>query len=201
MAAVALSGCVVPPTPYQPRNQAFGYQSTKIEEALIRVEFHGNTRTSTRAVQAYALYRAAEVAKEANAPAFSLLEGTFDRKILEDTDTFSRRTGADLEPDDFVVSRLEHGNGAADTVVGQAPTPTVRTRGLSMRPPRPMQRAPALYRPPIYIYTPATPMALPQRSLLVRLLPTIPAEPDDRVFVTQQVLDQLGPRIIRPAVK
>lgn len=54
---------------------------------------------------------------------------------------------------------------------------------------------------PTYIYMPAAPVVLPQRSWLIRLLQAVPVEAEDRVFVTQSVLDQLGPRIVRPGKK
>jgi hypothetical protein len=39
---------------------------------------------------------------------------------------------------------------------------------------------------------------LAQRSWLIRLLQAVAVEAEDRVFVRQSVLDQLGPRIVRP---
>ena len=186
----ALAGCAVPPTRYQPRDDAargpFGYQSTEVEDTLIRVEFQGNARTHIRAVQAYAIYRAAEIARDSHAPAFALLEGEFDPQILEGSEAFSGVNGAELASEDFAVSWPERGDGAADRVVGSRSEPIVRTRGY----------APVYV--PTFIYVPSTPIVLPKRSLLVRLLPAIPAEIGSRVFVTQDVLDRLGPRIIRP---
>lgn len=199
-AAAALSGCVVPPTPYQAASEAprgsLGYRSVKVEDALVRVEFQGNARTALRVVQAYTLYRAAEIAKEEHAPAFSILEGSFDRQILEGTDTLSRADGAGFEAEDVAVSHPGRGDGPADSVVNLESAPIVRTRsyGMPSPPPRPVYV-------PTYIYMPATPIVLPQRSLLIRLLPAVPAGAEDRVFVTQKVLDQLGPRIIRPGKK
>ena len=198
VALVALSGCVAP-TPYQAASETprgfLGYRSTKVEDALVRVEFQGNARTPLRAVQAYTLYRAAEIAKEENAPAFTILEGSFDRQILEGTDTFSRANGEVFEADDVAVSHPGRGDGPPDSVVSAEAAPIIRTRSYGMPPPpRPVYM-------PTYIYMPATPVVLPQRSLLIRLLPAVPAEAGDHVFVTQQVLDQLGPRVIRPGKK
>lgn len=188
LAAVALiTGCVAP-TPFQPRTEArgaHGFSSVKVEDGLLRVEFHGNARTTQRAVDAYVLYRAAELANEAAAPAFAVLEGDIDRAILEGEDRFA----------------LSDGSGGPDTVVGGAPLVTIKTAGLGgFRAPAPRHTplpAPKTYAP-TYIYTPYSPAALPQRSLLVRLLNAAPQEPEAKTFLTEEVLRKLGPRITRP---
>ncbi|MBO9647821.1 MAG: hypothetical protein J7605_04870 [Variovorax sp.] len=133
---------------------------------------------------AYTLFRTAELANEEGKPAFLVIEGAFNPQMLDGADNFSRSDDIDFRPEDFAVSHPGRGDGGADIVIGQEPLPTLRTRGAAGV--------------PITIYVPSAPVALPRTSLLVRLLPVVPDEANDRVFVTQQVLDQLGPRI-RPA--
>lgn len=204
-AAAMLSGCVAP-TPYQPlgegKNVGFGYSSTKVEDALFRVTFRGNGRTAWRATSAYALYRSAELARDANAPAFHVLEGLVDRRVLEGEETFANLDGSPFDANLLSVTRLVNGEGPADEVIGvqEQQAPVVRTAGfggmarMPMPAPRPLP-APRTYAP-TYIYTSYGPVTLPETSLLVRLLPSAPEEADPKVFLTQDVLTRLGPRII-----
>jgi len=201
--AVLSSGCVAP-TPYQAvgegRGAGFGYTSTQVEDALFRVSFRGNGRTDRRAIGAYALYRSAEIARDANAPAFHVLEGTVDRTVLEGDDKFANLDGSPFEADALSVARLVNGSGPADHVIGARPLPVVRTAGFgAMRMPMPAPRpapVPRTYAP-TYVYTSYGPVTLPETSLLVRMLQSIPEEADPRVYLTQDVLARLGPRIVR----
>ncbi|CAN5594025.1 hypothetical protein BH10PSE18_BH10PSE18_21900 [soil metagenome] len=205
-AAALLSGCVVA-TPYQPsadgQGAGFGYKSAKVEDSLYRVSFVGNGRTPRRAVDAYALFRAAEIAKEARAPAFAVLEGRVDRTVLEGNDTFAKTDGTPLDGEDFNVARHDDGAGPADAVVDAPSVPTIRTAGVAAPivfsrpmplPPQPVARSSYT---PIFIYTASGPVVFPQGSLLVRLLTELPTEEDPKVFVTEDVLTRLGPRIVR----
>lgn len=204
-ASVLLSGCVAP-TPYQAttagegRSVGFGYTSIKVEDALFRVSFKGNGRTDRRAIGAYALYRTAEIAKEANAPAFHVLEGTVDRTVLEGDDKFADVDGSPFDSEALSLARLVNGDGPADQVIGARPMSVVRTAGFgAMRMPMPAPRplpVPRTYAP-TYIYTSYGPVTFPETSLLVRMLQSVPDEADTRVYVTQDVLTRLGPRIVR----
>jgi hypothetical protein len=201
-----LSGCVVAPTPYQSvaegQPSGFGYTSVKVDDALYRVSFRGNGRTARRAIDAYALYRSAEIAKEANAPAFMVLEGKGNRAVLDGDDKFARVDGRPLDFDEFSVARLSDGAGPADRVVGIEPLPVTRTAGLSpvfvpRSMPMPSAPVPRTTYTPMYIYTASGPVVFPQESLLIRMLSAVPAEEDPRLFVTEDVLTRIGPRIVR----
>lgn len=205
-ATIALFGCAIPPTPYRAaaagQTAGFGYRSVKVEEALYRVSFQGNRRTSRRAIDAYALYRAAELAKEVSAPAFVVLEGTVDRSVLDGDDEFARIDGRPIDFDSFDVARSDDGAGPSDQVMEIAPLRLIRTGSFgpifvprSM--PMPAASVPRTTNIPTYIYTPAGPVVFPQESLLVRMLPSLPTEADAQTFLTQDVLTRIGHRIVR----
>lgn len=208
-ATALLCGCVGP-TPYKPVPEGqpggFGYVDAKVEDALFRVSFKGNRGTPWRSTAAYTLYRSSEIAKEAGAPAFNVLEGNIDRTVLEGTDKFARADGSPLDTDGFSVARLVDGAGPADRVVGGGLLPTIRTAGFTpIVMPRVMPMpAPSVPRTttyaPVYIYTPTGPVVFPQESWLIRLLPSVPTDDNPRVFVTEEVLTRLGPRIVRKPV-
>jgi hypothetical protein len=208
-ATISLTACVSP-TPFQNRADGrgqFGYTSTKVDDALIRVEFQGNGRTAQRAIDAYVLYRAAELAKDGNAPAFMVLEGNVDREILDGEDRFTRVDGRPFESEDMGHSTSANGDGPADRVVDSTSSlVTLKTAGLGsggFRMPAPVYvpkasipATPKSY-VPTYIYTGNGQVNFPQRSLLIRLLQAVPAETDAKSYVTQEVLAKLGPRIVR----
>ena len=202
----ALFGCAVAPTPYQavPEGQSngFGYTSVKLEDALFRVSFQGNRGTPWRTKVAYTLYRSAEIAREANAPAFSVLEGNVDRTALDGNEKFGRDDSGAFDADDFNVARLNNGAGPPDQVVGIEPSPVIRTAGLSpvfvpRSMPMPSAPVPRTTNIPMYIYTPYSPAPLSRESWLIRMLPGVPTEENSRTFVTEDVLTRLGPRIVR----
>lgn len=200
-ATALLSGCVAAPTPYQAvaegQPSGFGYTSIKLEETLFRVSFQGNRRTPWRTKAAYTLYRSAEIAREVNAPAFSVLEGNVDRTALDGNDKFGRDDRDAFDVDDFNVARLNNGAGPADQVVGIEPSLVIRTAGLSpVFVPR-TASVPRTTNIPMYIYTPYSPAPLSQESWLIRMLPSVPSEEDSRTFVTEDVLTRVGPRIVR----
>lgn len=200
-----LFGCVSP-TPYRAADTdgiRFGYTSTKLSDQLYRVRFQGTGRTPVRWIDAFLLYRAAEVAKEADAPAFKVVEGNVDASVLEGEDVYGHR---ELDLDAAVAvspaPRQQHRQG--DIVVGRAEDVSSgamhRTAGampvFRMPPP-----ALPKYQPPVYIYTPGyAPAPLPDRTILVELRPDLRSM-DDKTFVTADVLDKLGPRIQRAARK
>ncbi|MDQ7975582.1 MAG: hypothetical protein REJ24_23590 [Rhodocyclaceae bacterium] len=202
-AAAGLAACVSP-TPYRAADTdgiRFGYSSTKLSDQLYRVRFIGTGRTPVRWVDAFLLYRAAEVAKQADAPAFKIVEGNIDTSVLAGEDLFGHRA-LDLEVAVTVsrVSRpsVRHG----DVVVGQAESADGMQRTAGAMPVFRMP-PPALpkYQPPVYIYTPGyAPAPLPDRTLLIELRPDLRGM-DDKSFVTADVLDRLGPRIRRAAPK
>lgn len=205
-AAAALFGCAIPPTPYQSvaegQINGFGYASSKVDDALYRVTFQGNRRTSRRAIDAYALYRAAEIAREVSAPAFVVLEGKVDRSVLDGDDAFAKIDGRPIDFDTFDVARSDDGAGPSDLAMDVAPLRLIRTGSFgpvfvprSM--PMPSASAPRTTNIPTYTYTPAGPVVFPQESLLVRMLPSLPTEADAQTFLTQDVLTRIGHRIVR----
>lgn len=154
-----------------------------------------------RWVDAFILYRAAEVAKEAQAPAFKIVEGDVDTSVLAGTDVYGH-LAVDLEGAVAVSPASSQPHRQGDVVVGSAELAggMQRTAGampvFRMPPP-----APPAYQPPVYIYTPGyVPAPLPDRSILIELRPNLESA-DDKTFVTADVLDKLGPRIKRAAPK
>lgn len=90
-AAVVLTNCSQA-TPYQPESASSrvhgGYSHEQIAPDLYRVRFHGNSLTSRETVEAYLLYRAAELTVEQGGTWFRLLdretEHTVTREIRRD---------------------------------------------------------------------------------------------------------------------
>lgn len=200
-ATTAIAACVSP-TPYRAADTdgiRFGYSSTKLSEQLYRVRFVSTGRTPVRWVDAFLLYRAAEVARQADAPAFRIVEGNVDTSVLAGEDLYGHRAldlGAAM-----TVSRVSRPSDRhGDVLVGQTADGMQRTAGavpvFRMPPP-----ALPKYQPPVYIYTPGyAPVPLPDRTILIELRPDLQGM-DDKSFVTADVLDRLGPRIKRAAPK
>ena len=90
-AALLLTNCSQA-TPYQPESASSaiqgGYSQEQIAADLFRVRFHGNSLTSRETVEAYLLYRAAELTIEQGGTWFRLLdretEHTVTREIRRD---------------------------------------------------------------------------------------------------------------------
>src|SRR5690606_38244983 len=130
----------------------------------------------------------------------------FDRRILKHNDMFSRVDGATFGAEDVAVNRLGRGDAPSeqgmDQVVGegagQKAAEIIPTRLGRMPMPRPA--LPRTYAP-TYIYVPSAPLPPPRHSLLIQFVSAIPATSDARLFVTQDVLDRLGPRIVRPGAR
>ncbi len=79
LAALLLSACAARPTPYMPRDGAFGYAQTQIDSQTWRVLFAGNPDTPRETVENYLLYRAAEVMLFGNHEQFIVLEKEIER--------------------------------------------------------------------------------------------------------------------------
>ncbi|MBI1255299.1 MAG: hypothetical protein GC196_13250 [Hyphomonas sp.] len=84
-----LSGCATS-TPYAPMDGRYGYSEQQIEADRFRVLFHGNNSTSRETVEAFLLYRAAELT----------LENGFDYFVVveQDTDVSRSYTSMGREP-------------------------------------------------------------------------------------------------------
>ncbi len=74
MIVLALAGCTVTPTPYQPSSDGYGYFEQRIEANRYRVGFVGNSATSREQVANYALFRAAEVTVKAGGDYFKIVK-------------------------------------------------------------------------------------------------------------------------------
>jgi len=196
-AAALLAGCVSP-TSYRVAGadgKPFGYTSSKLSEPIYRVRFQGNGRTPWRWIDAFLLYRAAEVAQEAGAPAFKIIEGKVDATVLTGEDVFG---SVDSKAELTVVTVHWRTAPEGDVVVGRAEAAANmhRTAGampVFRMPPPAMPK----YQPPVYIYTPgyAAP-TLPDRSILIELRADL-KEKGDGIFETADVLQKVGPRIKR----
>jgi hypothetical protein len=81
--AMVLAACATP-TPYQPnipgQQTSGGYSELRLEPDRWRVNFQGNTLTSRETVEAYLLYRAAELTVQNGYDWFSIVDRNTDRK-------------------------------------------------------------------------------------------------------------------------
>lgn len=189
LAAAALTACVAP-TQYRESGaggNGFGYASSKLSDQVYRVRFIGSSRTPPRWGDAFVLYRSAQVAKEAGAPAFRIVEGTVDTTVLTGDDVFGRMS---LHADVEVSQAAQQPQIDGDRIVGGAPDPYVRRTAGAM----PAARTP----PPLFIYIPSSSPGPAQsgRSILVELRFDL-TKMDKQTFATDDVLDRLGPRIKR----
>lgn len=195
VAAVALTACVAP-TQYREAGAGgnnFGYASSKLSDQLYRVRFTGSSRTPLRWADAFVLYRTAQIAKEAGAPAFKIVEGAVDTTVLAGDDVFGQMSPlADVE-----VSRVApYPQREGDQIVAAHDPHMQRTAGavpMFRTPPAPtMVKSQA----PLFIYIPSSGPgpAQPVRSILVELR-SDPKNMDAQTFVTEEVLSRLGPRI------
>lgn len=186
--ATALTACVAP-TQYRESGAGgnnFGYANNKLSDQVYRVRFIGSSRTPPRWGDAFVLYRSAQVAKEAGAPAFRIVEGTVDTTVLTGDDVFGRmRLHADVE----VSQAAPHPQTEGDRVVGALEPYMWRTAGAM-----PAART----SPPLFIYVPSSGPGPAQsgRSILVELRSDL-THMDTQTFVTDDVLGRLGPRIQR----
>ncbi|WP_324827705.1 CC0125/CC1285 family lipoprotein [Qipengyuania zhejiangensis] len=82
--AVSVAGCAHP-TPYQPQSASAGmsrgYSDERLAEGRYRVSFSGNYLTSRETVEAYLLYRAAELTVEQGYDWFSVIDRETSHKV------------------------------------------------------------------------------------------------------------------------
>jgi hypothetical protein len=83
LAALALSACATPPTPYQPIGESarYGYGDEQIDVETWRVRFAGNRATDRGRVEDYVLYRAAEITVAAGADGFVVLREEVEKDV------------------------------------------------------------------------------------------------------------------------
>ncbi|BEP57156.1 MULTISPECIES: hypothetical protein [unclassified Variovorax] len=193
-AAAALTACVAP-TSYREsgaQGNYFGYASNKLSDQFYRVRFTGSSRTPLRWSDAFVLYRTAQIAKEAGAPAFKIVEGAVDTTVLTGDEVFGWMNPlADVE----VSQAAQRTQPDGDRVIGLHEPYMQRTAGampVFRAPPPPMVKSQA----PLFIYIPSSGPgpAQPVRSILVELRSDT-KDMDDKTFVTDDVLARLGPRI------
>lgn len=99
---VLLSACSTP-TAYAPAGtDGRGYASQQVEQGRFTVSFKGNTLTDRETVEAYLLYRAAEVSRDAGGDWFRIAD--------QDTETITRFSGQSLSVgrSSFGGSRFGH---------------------------------------------------------------------------------------------
>jgi hypothetical protein len=79
-AALALAACATP-TPYQPAQSGReGYTERRIENDRFMISFQGNSLTERNTVEAYLLYRAAELTLDSGYDYFMVLNRDVDQK-------------------------------------------------------------------------------------------------------------------------
>ena len=80
--AAGLAACATP-TPYQPnvpgQQTSGGYSELRLEQNRFRVTFTGNSLTSRETVEAYLLFRAAELTTQQGYDWFSIVDRHTDR--------------------------------------------------------------------------------------------------------------------------
>lgn len=188
LAVVVLTACVGP-TQYRQAGaggNGFGYENTKLADQVYRIRFSGTSRTPPRWGDAFVLYRSAQVAKEAGAPAFKIVEGTVDTTVLEGDDVFGQM---DRRADVEVSLAAQPPQHDGDGLVGARQPYMRRTAGVM---PMPLPRTPPA---PVFIFTPSGPApAQAQRSILIELRSDL-TRLDKQTFATDDVLARLGPRI------
>jgi hypothetical protein len=83
IAVLVLAGCeTVGPTPYQPAVAAgSGYSDVRIENNRYRVTFSGNSSTGRDVVEAYMLYRAAELTLQNDFDTFTIVHRDTDKDV------------------------------------------------------------------------------------------------------------------------
>lgn len=86
-ALLVISNCAHP-TPYQPRSASSalhrGYSDRQLAQDRYRVTFSGNSLTSRETVEAYLLYRAAELTLEQGYDWFSVINRETDHRITRE---------------------------------------------------------------------------------------------------------------------
>jgi hypothetical protein len=194
--AATLAGCASP-TYYQASGEdkrVWGYAEKQVDGALFRVSYLDSYNAGTERTYAYAMYRAAELAREKGATHFEVLEGMLNRDLLE---RFIARpvtvSGAEAiynttqsEVFDIANQRLEAALARTLTAHPYAQIPTLKVR---------------TYVAPTYIYVPVQPPPPPQSvSMLIRLL-NAPSLDATKGFDVQDLLARLGPKVLRAPLK
>ena len=76
---LVLSACATPaPTPYEPLTGRYGYAADKLDSGDWRIAFTANNLTPRGTAEDYALYRAAELAREGGFDRFAVMDRSFD---------------------------------------------------------------------------------------------------------------------------
>jgi hypothetical protein len=199
LAAATLAGCASP-TYYQASGadkRVWGYTEKQVDGALFRVSYIYSFSAGTERTYAYAMYRAAELAREKGATHFEVLEGMVNRDLLERfiarpvtvggaRDAIRTYDARDIEVFDIANQRLEAAPAIAFMGNPYAQLPTLRVR---------------TYVAPTYIYVPIQPPPPPQQvSMLIRLL-NAPSLDAAKGFDVQDLLARLGPKVLRAPLK
>ena len=76
---LALSACATPtPTPYEAQTGRYGYATEELKSGAWQVQFTANQLTPRDVVENYALYRAAELARQQGFDQFAVMDRTYD---------------------------------------------------------------------------------------------------------------------------
>lgn len=80
LCALTLVACTpAGPTGYGPALGLYGYKEEKLESGAWKVSFTGNQQTGRKAVETYALYRAAQLTLKQGATRFMVIDRTYKR--------------------------------------------------------------------------------------------------------------------------
>ena len=102
---VGLAGCA---TPYSSSGFTGGYTQLRVNERLVKVNFFGNGYIAADRVQTFALYRCAEMAREAKKPYFILYDSL--TAAARDVPSSQPRVGTlGGKPVAFALVKLEDG--------------------------------------------------------------------------------------------
>ena len=188
----AFMGCtpMSVPTPYQSYVKPVGgYSDNQIGDEVYRVVFEGNQTTPLPTAYAYSIYRAAEIARDHNAPYFEVVEGFQDRKPEDDGPNFSR-----VEPQGQSTEALASGGRRALPDPDSSHTVHISEADFSAG----WSVHKTVYYVPILVPGPRPEWY--RSALLIRLLQEKPADKDKayHVFETTRILSVLGPRLKRP---
>jgi hypothetical protein len=188
VAAITLAGCASP-TYYQASGsdkRVWGYAEKQVDGALFRVSYIDSYNAGTERTYAYAMYRAAELAREKGATHFEVLEGMVNREMLE------RFIASPLAKTALYDTQRSH---VVNAVTGEVQASGVwaMQESLTTQPVRTFTQT--------YIYVPISPPPPPQQiSMLVRLL-NAPSLDAVKGFDVQDLLARLGPKIVRAPLK
>jgi hypothetical protein len=187
VAAITLAGCASP-TYYQASGadkRVWGYAEKQVDGALFRVSYLDSYNAGTERTYAYAMYRAAELAREKGATHFEVLEGMVNRDMLERFIARPLKMAAAYRVDDAVVVDMATGQLLQATLPGKDDLPTLTVK----------------YVAPTYIYVPVQPPPPPQSvSMLIRLL-NAPSLDASKGFDVQDLLARLGSKVLRAPLK